>query len=135
MPSLSSFALLCQREYDERQAMAADAQARGAHLPGEPTIGIDDAIRNVEAAARRCAYRTLKACAALFVRTPIAMESVFPGLAISSPERIIKTGEHLLEQARLHPTRDFGSVKATNAKAVILAGRFLRRFERLLNVA
>ena len=64
---------------------------------------------------------------------PMALETLYPGLAVARPETLIAVAEHLLEIERKNPRRWFGfggEVKALNAKAALLLGRTLRRAGR-----
>ena len=88
------------------------------------------ALEEIQARARRSVASVLKQRARTFVQRPIALESLYPGLAAASPETVIAVAQHLLERERRAPQRWFGfggEVSALNAKAALLYGRALRR--------
>ncbi len=98
--------------------------------PLEHPRNASDALR---AQARRTAARMVKCRARDYARRPMALETLYPGLAAAKPEALIAVAEHLLEIERQNPRRWFGfggEVKALNAKAALLLGRALRRAEQ-----
>jgi hypothetical protein len=88
-----------------------------------------DAIR---AQARRSAAHMLKGRVRDFVRRPMDLDSLYPGLAAASSGVMIAIAQHLLEQEDRNPQRWFGfggEVRQINARAALLLGRYLRRHE------
>lgn len=98
-------------------------------MPVRVTIPADA----VAAAARRAAAHLVKAQARRFVRRPLALERLHPGLAAASPPTIIAVAEHLIERERTMPRRWLGfggEVPLVNLRAARLLGRVLRRRDR-----
>ncbi len=90
------------------------------------------ALEAIRAQARRSAVHMVKCRARDFARRPFDLENLYPGLAVARPNSLIAIAEHLLATAARDPQRWFGfggEVKALNAKAALLLGRFLRRRE------
>lgn len=88
------------------------------------------ALDEIRARARRSAISILKQRARAFAKRPMALESLYPGLAAAEPETVIAIAQHLLEKERRAPQRWFGfggEIGALNAKAALLYGRALRR--------
>lgn len=89
--------------------------------------------------ARRTAVYMIKVRARRYLRRPVELEAIAPGLVSASGVRLIAWGEHFLEGERGRRRRWFGfgaEVPALNARAVILLGRYRRRFDgRLRRVA
>jgi hypothetical protein len=88
------------------------------------------AFAALAAQARRSAAAALKRRARSYAKTPMALETLYPGLAAADPQTMIAVAEHLLEVERRAPQRWFGfggEVKALNAKAALLYARALRR--------
>lgn len=88
------------------------------------------ALEEIRARARRSAVSTVKQRARVFAKRPMALESLYPGLAAASAETVIAIAQHLLEKEERAPQRWFGyggEVGALNAKAALLYGRTLRR--------
>lgn len=88
------------------------------------------ALEEIRARARRSAVAILKQRARVFAKRPMALESLYPGLAAAAPETLIAIAQHLLDKERHAPQRWFGfggEVGAINAKAALLYGRVLRR--------
>ncbi|HEY1736820.1 MAG TPA: hypothetical protein VGG12_09240 [Methylovirgula sp.] len=91
------------------------------------------AFDSIEAQARRTAAAILKHRARAFAKRPMALETLYPGLAAATPETVIAIAQHLLERERRAPQRWFGfggDVGAFNAKAALLYGRALRMRSR-----
>ena len=89
-----------------------------------------DLAEALAAQARRTAVHMVKCRARDYARRPMALETIYPGLAAARPATLIAVAEHLLEIERKNPRRWFGfggEVKALNAKAALLLGRALRR--------
>ena len=95
---------------------------------------------NVEAALRAQATRTavdlivdlIKDRARAYVKRPMTLKNVFPGLSAAAPETIIAAAKNLIAAERNAPRRWFGfggEVPILNAKAVLLSARALRRDE------
>ncbi len=91
---------------------------------------------NVEAALRaqatRAAIHLIKERARAYVKCPMTLENVFPGLSAAASETIISLAKHLIAAERNTPRRwsGFGGeVPILNAKAVLLSARALRRDE------
>jgi hypothetical protein len=87
----------------------------------------------IAARARRAAAYMVKCRARDYARRPMALESLYPGLAAARPEALIAVAEHLLEIERKNPRRWFGfggEVKALNAKAALLLGRTMRKAQQ-----
>ncbi len=88
------------------------------------------AFAAIGAQARRSAAHVIKQRARAFALRPIELETLYPGLAVATPGKLIAIAEHLLERARTGRQRWFGfggEVTALNAKAALLYGRALRR--------
>jgi hypothetical protein len=101
-------------------------------MPNRPT-----ARANVEAALRAQATRTaidlIKDRARAYVKRPMSLENVIPGLSAAAPETIIAVAKHLIALERNAPRRWFGfggEVPIFNAKAILLSARTLRRGKR-----
>lgn len=92
---------------------------------------MDRAISEIQSRARRTAAYMTKVRARRYRDQPMQMETVMPGLASACGNRLIAAGHHFLEFERKTPVRHFGfggEVGAVNAKAIILLGRYRRRF-------
>jgi hypothetical protein len=97
----------------------------------------DQALEALRSQASRSAAHLIKQRARAFAKRPMALETLYPGLASATPETLIAIAEHLLETERRAPQRWFGfggEVKALNAKAALLYGRALRRAARLSRI-
>ena len=88
------------------------------------------AVEAMVSAARRTAYRSIKARARIYLDRPYHMDVMHPAMSTATPRKLIAIAEALLEDARRNPVRDFYCVGATNAKAALLVGRCLRRLDR-----
>ncbi|WP_026607438.1 hypothetical protein [Methylocapsa acidiphila] len=87
----------------------------------------------LQAQARRTAARMVKSRARAYLRRPIALDSLSPGLASAGPKATIAAAIHLLEKEKHRPRRwwGFGGETPTlNARAALLLGRALRRAQR-----
>jgi hypothetical protein len=92
------------------------------------------AFAALDAQARRSAAHLVKQRARAFALRPSELETLYPGLAVATPGKLIAIAEHLLEAARNGRQRWFGfggEVTALNAKAALLYGRMLRRMMRM----
>lgn len=99
-------------------------------MPNSPRSAEDRALEAIRAQAHRSSMHCLKQRARIFAVEPMALESLYPGLAAAAPQSMIAIAEHLLERERHAPSRRFGfggEVTALNAKAALLCGRTLRR--------
>jgi len=99
-------------------------------MPQPVTEAEERAFEALAAQARRSAAVVLKRRARSYAKAPMALETLYPGLATACPQTMIAIAEHLLETERRAPQRWFGfggEVKALNAKAALLLGRALRR--------
>jgi hypothetical protein len=99
----------------------------------------DFAARCRSQAATTAAWM-LKRRARDYTTRPAQLEILYPGLACVEPDRMIAIGEALRRneaQIQRHSGQiDLYQVKAINAKAVVLLGRYRRRFtSRLAEVA
>lgn len=100
-------------------------------------VALDRAGINAEleaeliAKARRSAIVAIKRRARVYLVHPERLDALVPGLWCASPECLIKTGRTMLENELRFPRRHFGfggEVQAINAKALILYGRYGRRW-------
>jgi len=82
------------------------------------------------AAAARAAAHMIKSRARQYLRRPLTLEALYPGLSHADPQKLIAISAHLIERESRSPRRWFafgGEVNLVNAKAAHLAGRALRR--------
>lgn len=116
----------------EQQEWLHSFLARVAQEEAEYRAGATRRNLELEAQARLTAAFLVKCRARRYQKRPIELEAVGPHLCCANGTRLIAWGEHLLEFEHPHPQRWFGfggEVKAVNAKACILLGRYRRRFE------
>jgi hypothetical protein len=87
---------------------------------------------NIEDILRAQAVRTtvalIKKRARVYAKSPMLLETVYPGLSAATPETVIAVARHLIMSERDLPRRWFG---AGNAKAVLLYGRAICRASSL----
>src|SRR5579872_5134681 len=99
-------------------------------MPQPVTKAETRAFEALAAQARRSAAAALKRRARAYAKSPMALETLYPGLAAASPQTMIAIAEHLLENEPRAPQRWFGfgaEIQALNANAALLYGRALRR--------
>jgi hypothetical protein len=80
--------------------------------------------------ARQSAFAGVRRRAHAYLRDPLQLEAIAHGLAYASPECLMATGRTILDHERRFPSRHFGvggEVKAMNAKAIMVLGRYQRR--------
>lgn len=102
-------------------------------MPQPVTHAEERAFEALATQGRRSAAAALKRRARSYAKQPMALETLYPGLAAATPQSMIAIAEHLLENERRAPQRWFGfggEVKALNAKAALLYARTLRRKPR-----
>jgi hypothetical protein len=82
------------------------------------------------AAATRATAHMIKSRARHYLRRPLSLEVLYPGLSHAGPQKLIAIAAHLIERESRSPRRWFafgGEVNLVNAKAAYLLGRVLRR--------
>jgi hypothetical protein len=80
--------------------------------------------------ARQSAFAAIRRRAHVYSRDALKLEAIAHGLSYASPECMIATGATILDHERRFPSRHFGfgdEVKAINAKAIMILGRYQRR--------
>ena len=88
------------------------------------------AADHLELAARRSVSHMIKARARYYMRCPMALDLLHPGLSTASPHGLVAIAEHLVERESTSPRRWFGfggEVNLINARAARLLGRAARR--------
>lgn len=106
--------------------------------PLSPSIsGEQLAIAAIQLRARQSAFWLVKRRARDYRARPAQLEILYPGLSCVGVHKMIAVGEVLLNAERSPRAKvELVPVKAANAKAVIILGRFYRRFgARLAEVA
>ena len=93
---------------------------------------------NIEDILRAQAVRTtvalIKKRARVYAKSPMLLETVYPGLSAATPETVIAVARHLIMSERDLPRRWFGAggeISLMNAKAVLLYGRAICRASSL----
>ena len=82
--------------------------------------------------AAAAAAQLVKGRARFYGRRPMALEPLYPGRGSACATTLIAIASHLVEQEARSPRRWFGfggEVNLVNARAALLLGRALRRFE------
>lgn len=88
---------------------------------------------DMRAAAVRAASHMVKMRARHYVRRPMTLDSLHPGLSMATPATLVAIAEHLVEREARSPRRWFGfggEVGLVNARAALLLGRALRKAAR-----
>lgn len=117
----------------------SDEEIADAWMADPLCKALSHAYASIQRQAKRTVGFFIKCRVREYRRRPMMLEVLSPHLSCANGVRLIAWGEHLLERERLMPQRWFGfggEVRSINARAVILLGRFYRRFEdRLRRVA
>lgn len=108
----------------------------GPIIRNEISLAMKEAEAAIIARARASAFRTLKCRARDYRDRPARLEILYPGLSIADPRKMIAIGEALLhsEAAIRRPAQIVPTI-LINAKAVILLGRYQRRYAKPLETA
>ena len=97
-------------------------------------ISVRDGAADLAGAARRSVCHMIKARARYYLRRPMALDLLHPGLSTAAPATLVAVAEFLVERETTSPRRWFGfggEINLINARAARLLGRAARRQARV----